>query len=139
LIRHYIACGPLVLGKGLIAGNCRAGTLRQQVLSTLQLDCSQSLRSFAPLQGAFGLLNGCLVFAFLNVVQVIAFLDRIALLKENRFKIAFHSGLNLNTINRVYATNKVARLRNLLPLRIDSADWRLVLSIRGNDAQPHQQ
>jgi hypothetical protein len=82
-----------------------------------------------------GLLNGCLEFAFLDVIEVIAFLDRVALLEENLFKVAFHSGLDLNSINGIDAPDIIPRLRDLLPLRVDSADWsRFFLSVSGKNA-----
>jgi hypothetical protein len=69
------------------------------------------------------------------VIEVIAFLDRVALLEENLFKVALYSGLDLNATNGVDPADKIARLRDLLPLRIDSADWsRFLLSVSGKDA-----
>jgi hypothetical protein len=140
LIGHYIAGGPLVLSKGLIARNRCASALREQVFSALQLNCSQRLCSLAPLQSTLGLLYGCLVFAFLDVIEVIAFLDRVALLEENLFKVAFYSGLHLNATNGVDPADKIARLGDLLPLRIHSADWRcFLLCVSGQNAQPYQE
>jgi hypothetical protein len=66
---------------------------------------------------------------------MVAFLDYIALLEEDLFQVAFHSGLDLDSIDRIHAANKVARLRDLLPLGIDSADWScFLLSASGNGA-----
>jgi hypothetical protein len=66
---------------------------------------------------------------------VIAFVDRVALLEEHLFKVTFHSGLDLNATNGVDAADKIARLRNLLPLGKDGSDWRrFVLSISGKNA-----
>src|SRR6516225_1485262 len=139
LIRHYIACGPLVLSKGLIARSSRASALREQVRSTFQLDCSQRLCGLAPLQGTLGLLYGCLIFAFLDVIQMVAFRDFVALLEEDLFKIAFYSGLDLDPINGLYATDKIARLLDLLALSKDGSDWRrFFLSPRGKNTQAHQ-
>jgi hypothetical protein len=135
LIGHDIAGSPLVLSKSLIACNRCAGALREQIFSALQLNCGQSLCGLASLYGALGLLYGCLVFAFLDVIEVIAFLNRVTLLEENLFKVAFHSGLDLNSVNGIDAPDIIARLRDLLPLGIDSADWScFLLSASGNGA-----
>jgi hypothetical protein len=135
LIGHYIAAGALIFSEGLIARNRRAGALREQVFSALQLNCSQRLCSLAPLQGTLGLFYGCLVFAFLDVIEVIAFLDRVTFLEKNRFKVAFHSGLDLNSIDGIHAANKVARLRDLLPLGKDGSDWScFLLGASGKEA-----
>src|SRR3974377_561016 len=70
---------------------------------------------------------------------MIVFLDGVSLLEENCFKITFYSGLNLNAISGVYPPNEIASLRDLLPLRIDCADWRcFLLSVSGKSTQPQQ-
>ena len=64
-----------------------------------------------------------------------AFLDYIAFLEEDLLKVAFYSGLDLNPIYGLHATDKIARLRNLLPLSKDGSDWRrFFLSISGKNA-----
>jgi hypothetical protein len=55
---------------------------------------------------------------------MVAFLDYIAFLEEDLLKVALYSSLNLNPISGLHATDKIARLRNLLPLSKDGSDWR---------------
>src|SRR6516225_10348679 len=70
---------------------------------------------------------------------MVAFLDCGTFLEEDFFKVAFYSGLDLNPINGLHATDKIARLRDLLPLSKDGSDWRwFFLSSCGKNAQPHQ-
>ena len=42
---------------------------------------------------------------------MVAFRDFVALLEEDLFKVAFYSGLDLNPISGIHATDKIARLR----------------------------
>ena len=66
---------------------------------------------------------------------MVAFLDYIAFLEEDLFQVAFYSGLDLDPISGLHATDKIARLRNLLPLSKDGS-YRscFFLSISGKNA-----
>src|SRR6516162_7901656 len=70
---------------------------------------------------------------------MVAFLDCGTFLEESLFKVAFYSGLDLNPINGLHATDKIARFRDLLPLSKDGSDRRrFFLSPRGKNTQPQQ-
>ena len=76
------------------------------------------LRSKAPLAASTAALKQ----ALFDLVELVAFLDDVALLEQHLLQVALHAGANVDAAGGFDAADKITDVRDRLPLGIDRAD-----------------